>query len=262
MSYLVQFIQECHDNLLSSNNEANKALEYLQKRNLKTETIKTHQIGYCYKKQVLSDGIKYYGKDDKDIEGSDNGYGYFINGRIIVPIYSEFGIAVGIATRKPSFEPGNTWWNLPKPFKKGEYLFLLDKTRKDIFADNKVTLVEGYIDAIILRQEGLKSVVAIMGTTLSARKAGLIARYCDNICLCLDVDANMAGQKGQSKAIYVLKEFDFYNSISVIEDLPVGEDPDIFVANNGLDALLSKERPLSSKEINKIWKRARDEMKR
>jgi len=261
MSHLVQFIQECHDNLLASDNkEVEAAQEYLQKRHLKPETIHLHQIGYCCKKQILPDEIKYYGKDGDC--SSEKGYGYFINGRVIVPVYSEFGIAVGFATRKPSFEEGNTWWNLPKPFKKGEHLFLLDKTRKEIFAGNKVTLVEGYMDAIILHQEGLKAVVAIMGTNLSSRKIGLIARYCDNICLCLDVDANMSGQKGQDKAVYVLKEFDFYDSISVVESLPVGEDPDIFVAKKGIKALLSNERKLSPKEINKIWKSVKVKLKR
>jgi len=261
MSHLVRFIQECHNNLLNDkSSETGNAIDYLKARNLTYDTVKEHKIGYCYEGQVIPDEIKHYGKTS-DQERTRSGYSYFINGRIIVPVYSEFGYAVGLATRKPTFEPGNAWWNLPKPFKKGEYLFLLNKTRKSIFNKNKIFIVEGYIDAIQLYQAGLHEVVAIMGTALTPRKIGLIARYCDNICICLDVDENQSGQKGQDKAIFALKEYDFYDSISVIEGIPVGEDPDVYVAKNGLDELLSKERVLASKEINTIWKKIHSQRK-
>jgi len=260
MSHLVQFIQECHQNLLNdSSGETDNARIYLQKRHLTSETIKEHNIGYCHQGQKIPDEIKHYGKGDD--EKTKSGYAYFINGRLIIPVYSEFGNAVGLATRKPTFEPGNTWWNLPKPFKKGQHLFLLNKARQAMFKENKVVIVEGYVDALQLYQAGLHHVVAIMGTKLTPRKIGLIARYCDNICICLDVDANQSGQVGQAKAIYALKEYDFYNSISVIDGIPVGEDPDVFVAKNGLEALTSKERKLTSKEIDKIWKEVNADIK-
>lgn len=261
MSYLEQFIQECHNNLLAdTSEETDRAVIYLKKRHLTLETIKLHNIGYCHKGQKIPDEIKYYGKKD-DEEKTKSGYAYFINSKLIVPIYSEFGELVAFATRAPSFEPGNTWWNLPKPFKKGQHLFLLDKARQEMFRKNKVVLVEGYIDAIQLFQAGLHEVVALMGTKLSPRKIGLLARYCDNICLCLDVDENQSGQKGRDKAIYDLEEYDFYNSISMIKGLPIGEDPDIYVAKHGLDALLYKEVKLTQKEIGNIWKQVGSNMK-
>jgi DNA primase len=255
---MVQFIRECHNNLLNNqDDETEKARVYLKKRHITLDTIKLHNVGYCPRKQLIPDEIKFYGK--KDDEKTKSGYAYFINGRIIVPIYSEFGYAVAFATRKPTFEAGNTWWNLPKPFYKGNHLYLLNRSRKAIFEKNRVVVVEGYIDALQLYQAGLHEVVALMGTKFSPRKVGLIARYCDNICLCLDADANMSGQVGQERAIYALKEYDFYNSISIIDGLPIGEDPDIFVAKNGLDALLYKERNLTSKEIGQIWEKVNSE---
>ena len=168
MSHLVQFIQECHQNLLDGNtDETAKARLYLKKRHLTDETLKLHNIGYCLKGQDIPDAVKFYGK--KEDERTNSGYAYFINGRVTVPVYSEFGHAVGIATRKPTFEDGNTWWNLPKPFKKGQHLFLLNKARQEIFKKNKVVIVEGYMDAILLYQEGLHEVVALMGTKFSPR---------------------------------------------------------------------------------------------
>jgi DNA primase len=201
--------------------------------------------------------IQFYGKDPDKIAPSDKGYGFFIRGRMVLPIFSEFGDPVGFATRRPSSDPGNTWWNLSRPFKKGEHLFLLNKAREKIFKNNKIYLVEGYIDGILLFQEGLDSVCALMGTVLSPRKIGLIARYCNNICLCLDVDENDAGQKAQEKAIYTLSEFGFCDSISVIDHLEVGQDPDEYVIKQGLSDFLDGERQLQDKEIKRICKKVR-----
>jgi DNA primase len=238
----------------NSNEEVAIVIDYLAQRYVKPETINFHKIGYCLSDDDIPYEINYYGKKEEEIRDDDRGYDYFIRGKIVVPIYEEFGKIVGFATRKPSFEAGNTWWNLSKPFKKGNHLHLMDKVRKDVFENNKIYLVEGYMDAIILHQEGLREVVSIMGTNLSPRKIGLISRYCNNVCLCMDVDENKAGQKAQNKAIYMLKKFDCCESISIIDGLPIGIDPDEYVAENGLQSLLNKERKLSDVEINKIYK--------
>ena len=262
MSHLNQFILSCHNYLLHGKNaEVEEANDYLSKRNIKKESILTHNIGYCGYRERVPEKIAYYGKDEDKIDGK-GGYSYFIKGRIIVPIYSEFGVAVGFATRKPSFEPGNTWWNISRPFHKGNHLFLLDKARQHVFKNNKIYLVEGYIDAILLYQEGLKGIVGLMGINLSPRQVGLLARYCSNICICLDVDKNNSGQKAQNKVIYSLKKFDFYESISVIQGLPVGEDPDVFVTKNGLPELLKMEQIMTDVEINKIYRKILSQTKR
>lgn len=264
MSYLNQFVKQCHENLLYGKSiEVATARDYLSKRNIKSESILLHAIGYCNYKEQIPKEIAFYGKEEKDINiNGKGGYAYFIRGKVIVPIYSEFGLLVGFATRKPSFDPGNTWWNLSRPFYKGNHLFLMDKSRKAIFDNDKIYLVEGYMDAILLYQEGLRGVVGLMGTNLSPRQVGLIARYCSNICFCLDVDVNNSGQKAQNKAIYFIKKFDFYESISAIDGLPVGEDPDVFVSKNGLLELLKKEHKMTDSEIYKIYRDVLSQIKR
>ena len=256
MSHLNQFVQQCHHNLLTNKDlETTQARDYLTKRNIKSESLLLHTIGYCGYRDKIPNEIAFYGKAEQDIPiNGKGGYAYFLRGRIIVPIYSEFGLLVGFATRRPSFEEGNVWWNLSNPFKKSHHLFLMDKARKYIFQKNKIYLVEGYIDAIMLFQEGLRTAVGLMGTNLSPRQIGLLARYCSNVCLCLDVDKNSAGQRGQDKAIYQLKKFDFYESISRIEGLPIGEDPDVFVAQHGVSELVGMEKVVSPSEINQIYR--------
>jgi len=263
MSYLNQFIKKCHNNLRDNcGHEFDVARKYLDGRNISSKSINFNCIGYCPYDEQIPDEILFYGKNISELDDKSNGFSYFIKGKIIIPIYAEFGRIVGFATRKPSSDAGNTWWNLSKPFYKGHHLFMLDKNRKNIFNSNKIYLVEGYIDAIILNQFGLKGVVGLMGTSLSPRKIGLIARYCNNVCLCLDVDKNMAGQDAQDEAIYSLKKFDFCENISIIEGLPVGEDPDVFVAKNGLDKFLKMEKILSDTEVNRIYKKVIASIKR
>lgn len=255
MSYLNQFIQKCHCNLVNDDMpECDNARAYLSKRSVKNSTIKFNMIGYCRSDENIDPKIEYYGVD-RNKDSQHRGYGYFIREKIIVPIYSEFNLLIGFATRKPSFEPGNSWWNLAKPFRKNNHLFMLDKAREDIFKSNKVYVVEGYMDAIILHQEGIKCVVGLMGTILSPRKIGLIARYCDSICLCMDQDKNQAGQKAQDKSLCSLREFDFYDSVYAIDNLPIGEDPDEYIIRNGKDEFCKLERKIATKEINSIYKK-------
>jgi DNA primase len=249
---LSEFILECHNNLVKKvDREETIALEYLTKRNLLESSIVTHKIGYCSSSIVLPDSIAYFGQDVSE-ENKKWNMSSFIRGRIIVPIFSEFNKPVGFATRVPSTLPGNTWWNVP--FKKSNHIFLLNKTRKEVFNQNKIYLVEGYMDALILYQNGMKNVGCIMGTALTSRKIGLIARYCNNICLCFDTDKNKAGQNAQKIAIVTLKRFDFCDKLSVIDNLPIGEDPDVFVTKYGMEAFLFNERVLKSTDIKKIFK--------
>jgi len=258
---LKDFIERCHTNLLENKTEQEVlvAKEYLTKRNLLEKSIISTRIGYCNSDWKLPDSVRFFGEEERDNDGSKNGYADYIsshfNGRIVVPVYSEFNKIVGIATRKPLSEKGNTWWNLPSPFKKGEHLFLLNISKKNIFDKNKVYLVEGYMDAIILQQYGLNNVVAVMGTALTSKKIGLIARYCNNVCICFDMDANESGQKARDMSIAILKKFDFCENISVINGLPIGEDPDTYVAKNGLDVFLEKEVVLKDSDIEKICRR-------
>ena len=131
---------------------------------------------------------------------------------------------------------------------------LKDGTKKDYAT---CQIVEGYVDAILLYQNGLSNVVGLMGTVLTPRKIGLIARYCNNICLCMDVDKNKSGQNAQEKSVYILNEFGFCESLFVIDNLPVGVDPADYISNHTMEDFLSGERKLEEKEIHKICKSVR-----
>ena len=244
------FITKCHQNLISgAGRDVEIALDYLFKRKLISESLVSHKIGFCDKESDIPDSVRFFGSEEQDEPWDISGY---LKGRIIVPVFDEFGETVGLASRYPSFKKGNTWWNLPVPFHKGNHLFLLNLARKTIFKTNKVYLVEGYMDALMLYQEGLHNVVGLMGTALTQRKVGLITRYCNEICLCFDVDENESGQKAKMISIALLKKFDLCDKISVIEGMPVGVDPADYVKKYGLQNFLDLERELSEKEMKRI----------
>lgn len=253
MIHLEKFVSTCHDTIFKKGNkESEEALAYLTQRHLNKETIEANKIGYCPWKCEIPAEVKEFGKkpgEDRIVDHS-----YRIRGRIIVPIYSEFGKLVGLATRKPTFAEGYSWWNLPFP--KGNHFFLMDKARKNIFEDNIIYIVEGYMDALVLWQEGLKTVVGLMGSKLTLRKVGLIARYCNNVCLSLDTDANQSGQKGKNQSVALLHKFGFCESISEItlplKDGQKSQDPDDFVTKNGLDKYKSMRQTIDSATIRKI----------
>lgn len=257
---LKEFVRDCHEKLMASpTDEVGEAFSYLTKeRGLDTKGLSNHMIGYCPFQGHLPHEVRYFGETPDTNDGRSLDCSNYIKGRIILPIFSEFGQIVGISTRNPSTKQGNTWWNLPRPFEKSCHIFLLDKTREAVFTANKIYLVEGYLDGIVLLEQGLKNVGCIMGINLTVRQIGLIARYCNNVCLCMDVDSNQSGQNAQEKLTYILNEFSFCDNLSMIDGLPVGQDPDKYVLKNGLKSFLDLEKPLSRMDIKKICKRVRD----
>ena len=253
---LEQFVLDCHEALLKHDNEeTNKAWEYLLgQRHWSLRTLKAHKIGYCKSSVRLPDGVRFYGRDPDKRSG--DGYFKYLLGRITVPVYAEFGNIVGMATRGPVPGKSAHWWNLPRPFYKGNHLFLLDKARQNMFDSDKAYVVEGYADALMLYQTGLKNVCALMGTKLTLRKLALLSRYCGKICLCLDVDENKAGQKATDDIVATLYRFNMCDGLSIIDGLPLGADPDEFVMRNGIEKFLELERPLAEEEIEEMCRRS------
>ena len=236
------FAKECHSNIFEENDECRLAREYLiDDRGLLESLIRKFCIGYCKTSQ------KVPGEDTWESDKRDKRIGLEnknMKGRIIVPVRAEFGGIVAFLARSPVPEEKG-WWNTK--FDKHNNMFLFDVARKDIYQNDKVYLVEGPMDALVLRQEGLLNVCCMMGVGLGYRRIGLIKRYCNNVCLCFDSDANQSGQNARDRSIYELSDFDF-GKISTI-NLPIGEDPDEYVLRNCLGEFLELETVLSKKEI-------------
>jgi len=234
MQDIDKFMVQCQDALFWDDPECAMALRYLKdERCLQENHIRSFGVGYCMRSQEV------FGRTPEEVQVNSK-----LRGRIVVPICSEFGRIVAAAGRHP-LKSRKGWWNTP--FRKEHYIYLFDSSRRHIFLKNKAYLFEGYMDAMALRAAGLENGCAIMGTTIGYRRIGLLARYCDRICLCFDTDKNNAGLMGQLKSIMDLDMFGF-GSISRIT-MPEGVDPDEFVAANGLKAFESLEQDVSKRDI-------------
>jgi DNA primase len=252
---LNNFIDECNEILLlkKCSQETLNAKEYLKLRGVSKGTVVNQKIGYCPSNKKIPNSVKFFGNELREKDDQKN-YDFFIRKRLIVPIYNMYGDLIAFSTREPSFEAKYGWWNCPAPFHKKNHLYMLDKTKKHILKQNKVYVVEGYMDALTMFQNGTKNVVCLMGTALTKRHIALMVRFCNNICFCFDIDANNSGQKAKNKSILAINKFDFHDTLSTIDSLPEGEDPSSFILKNGMEKFLQEERIVSKEEISSIIK--------
>ena len=235
---LSQFVQQCHSVLLGD--EGITARHYLlNERGLAASTIERLQLGFCGGSQELPGSSPELQKKN-----------WLMKNRVTVPIGGEFGEIVGCAARVPNPKE-NGWWNTS--FDKGHHIFLFDRARKAIFDADKVYVFEGYMDTMILHQEGLLNSVGLMGTALGYRRIGLLKRYCNRVCLCFDSDANKSGQEARDRSVFEVSRFKF-DDISEIS-MPLEVDPDDYVLQHGLEEFLRLERRMAAGEIQAIARR-------
>lgn len=253
-----------HNNL-TQHPAGKAAFEFLTaKRGLKPETIEKFCLGYAlqswdgltqhlmgkgYTRQELIDtGVVSEQRDDKG-EVIPNGriYDRFRN-RVMIPINDSRGnpIAFGARILDPNDSP--KFLNSPQTvlFDKGKTLFALNEARKAIREKDQVVLVEGYMDVIVLHQEGFSNTVCPMGTALTDFQAKQLTRQTKHIVLALDGDA--AGYHAAVKDIDIIREASFSetagdsqtllrqeNRLNVdirIVTIPEGLDPDEVVLEN------------------------------
>ena len=95
---------------------------------------------------------------------------------------------------------------------------------------------------IRLYLNGIKNVVATMGTAITHEHALLIRRLSNNVYLCFDGDK--AGEKATISALKEFEKIDINPKIIRLED---NLDPDDYIIKNGKDAFLNHiKNPMSS----------------
>lgn len=136
-----------------------------------------------------------------------------LSGCVAVRLHSPSGAPWGYAGRR--LEPSRGKWVFPTSFPKGEMLYGLHRVDP---TSPRLVVVECPWGVMRLSQVGIPA-VALLGTTLSARQAELLAQR-EQVVLMLDGDA--AGRRGAREAAARLEM-----SVDVaIVRLPTGADPD------------------------------------
>lgn len=222
--------------------KGNVAKKYLNDRGLNSEVIKDFNIGLALNENnLLHQLLMKKGYSIKTITElgliNKNGidiYDSFIN-RIIFPIHNLDGQVVGFTGRIYNNEKNIAkYFNSreSKIFRKGDILFNYHRAKDAIRTSKKVILVEGNMDAIRIYSNGIKNVVALMGTAMTIEQIAILKKLRSEVILMFDNDS--AGELATYNNGQLLEK----NNIPIsIVRLSGEKDPDEYIIKNGIDAL-------------------------
>ena len=162
-----------HENLYKP--ESKIAQEYIKKRKLTNETLKSFRLGFSGKFDELYKDLKKEGFQDLEILESGlvnkNDNGRYIDryrNRLMFPICDARGRVIAFGGRvlddsKPKYinSPENIVYS------KGRNLFGLNVAKKS--DTKKLLIVEGYMDVISLHQRGITNVVAPLRNCINTK---------------------------------------------------------------------------------------------
>ena len=187
--------------------QQNAGYTYMKNRGMDDAILKKFGIGYAdeswdslylfFKKKGISEKILL--ELGLISESKGKYYDKFRN-RVMFPIINTSGKVIGFGGRAiGQAEP--KYLNSPenKVFQKKNNLYALNITKQDIGKEGYAILVEGYMDAISLYQNGVRNVGASLGTALTDNQARLLNRYTKNVVLSYDADS--AGRNAALRGI-------------------------------------------------------------
>lgn len=197
------------------------ALEYLQEqRGFKAEVLKSFSLGY------VPHWIKTEHNDIHEFAG-----------RLILPIHDQYNNLIALSSRNWRKNAFRKFFH--ERYRKSNFLFGLNIAKKHILKRKQAIIVEGEFDVICLHNKGFNFTVAALGSSFSLYQLSILMRYCSEIFVMFDADP--AGKKAQNKMIALCEEHHIKENhmTSIIPvNLPDGSDPDEFLKNNDVNALV------------------------
>ena len=221
-----------HENLYKPTSK--EAQEYIKKRKLGNNTLKSFLIGYSGTYDELYRILKSKGYTENEILASSlvnkTENGKFIDRfrkRLMFPILDVRGRVIAFGGRvlddsKPKYinSPENIVYS------KGRHLFGLNVAKKSDL--KQIIIVEGYMDVISLHQRGVTNVVASLGTALTEAQGRLLRKHSEQVVLGYDSDG--AGQAATVRGLEILQSLGADVRILQIED---AKDPDEYIIKFG-----------------------------
>lgn len=222
-----------HENLYKPS--AKLAQNYVKKRKLDNNTLKTFQIGFSTNYDELYQKLKQEGFTDEEILASSlvgkSAKGQFYDKfktRLMFPIKDVQDRVIAFGGRvlddsKPKYinSPENIVYS------KGRNLFGLNIAKKS--GKDKIIMVEGYMDAISLYQRGITNVVASLGTALTEGQGRLLRKYASQVIIGYDSDG--AGQAATMRGMEILQNLGC--DIRILQLDGDAKDPDEYVIKYG-----------------------------
>jgi DNA primase len=218
-----------------------EARVYLARRGVAAGTIERFELGYSERSgRAFPRLFEQQGFTAAQMERSglvrrrDDGsfYDYFRN-RLMFPIHSESGKAIGFGGRALAADDNPKYLNSPETpiYIKSQVLYNLHRAKEAIRKEDRAILVEGYMDAVGVSAAGFGPVVASCGTSLTEQQVRTLKRHSEKIVVNFDPDA--AGAAASERSVGLLLQ----EGMSVlVMTLDGGLDPDEYCKERGADA--------------------------
>lgn len=169
------------------------------------------------------------------------GYFDFFRHRLIFPIIGQRGEITGFGARMVPRPDGAPDIEVAKylnssdslVYQKGRTVYGLAVAAAAIRQNDRLLIVEGYLDVLACQQAGIGEVVAPLGTALTDGHLRLLKRFTRNIWVVFDGDA--AGRQAARRSLPLFVEEGLVPRVVI---LPEGDDPDSVVRQQGAATLL------------------------
>jgi len=251
---LMQQVANFYRQQLKEHPKGSQAIDYLKARSLSGETAAEFNVGYAppgwdtLQKHFGSDNVQPLATTGMLIKKDSGGHYDRFRERIMFPIRDSRGRVIGFGGRVLGDDTPK-YLNSPETplFHKGKALYGLFEARQANRDIQRLLIVEGYMDVVMLAQHGIRYAVATLGTATTVEHLELMFRTTSEVVFCFDGDR--AGRDAANRALE--------NTLPVMQAgrqarflfLPDGEDPDSLVQKEGKEALearIDAAAPLST----------------
>ena len=243
-----------------------EARHYLESRGVSRASMDEFRVGLADAGgQQLARRLEKFGAallEESGLVAKRESGGFYdrFRGRLIFPIHNESGKVIGFGGRALRAGDEPKYLNSPetKLYKKSSVLYNLHRAKVDARKNNRMILVEGYMDVIGVYSSGIHEVVASSGTSLGIEQVRSIKRQISQQSaaagqIVLNFDSDPAGARSTEKYISTLLAEGL--RVKVLE-IPGGLDPDEYIQQNGSDAY-RKLMDVAPRYINWLADRAR-----
>ena len=236
-----------HKTLLADKSPAAKnAREYLQGRGIDLDAVRVFQLGFAPNQwDALLTHLKQEGISLGLMEKAgviiprESGQGYYdrFRHRIVFPIFDTRAHCRAFGARALDAAEGAKYLNSPETiiYTKGHHLYGFHLAKQAVTEEDRVIIVEGYVDCLIPYQAGVRNIVASLGTALTVDQIRLLRRYTRHVVMLFDMDP--AGEAAMMRSLDTLIEEGMEVRVATLAD---GQDPDSFVRREGVDEFRSR----------------------
>ncbi len=259
MERLQSVVAEFYHKILLKSSLAEGARAYLAERGVDMAAIVEFQLGFAPEGwNTLTDFLRKKGlslelaAEAGLISRKRDWFDLFRN-RLLFPINDHRGHVVAFGGRALGPDDKPKYLNSPESisFKKGQTLYGLPQSVPAMGREGTAIFVEGYMDLIKLWQNGIRNVVAPLGTALTREHLERVQRYARSVVFLFDGDN--AGEKAAQRAMELVLETGIPARMIRLED---NLDPDDYIDRHGADRLrelLASPEPLVGYFLRQRW---------